>query len=150
MVIVIILVLFILMISSTLLNVLVRYGGIIPGLDLLFDSWLWKFGAKLSYWVVPFIFFYSLYRIIPMGRVPIRAACFSALGITIVWRITSNIFQWYLGSGLARYEVIFGSLSTIVVLLLWIYISSLILFFGAHLCAAGSGKIQLKPQSSEE
>ncbi len=150
MVIVIILVLFILMISSTLLNVLVRYGGIIPGLDLLFDSWLWKFGAKVLYWVIPFIFFYSLYRIIPMGRVPIRAACFSALGITIVWRITSNIFQWYLGSGLARYEIIFGSLSTIVVLLLWIYISSLILFFGAHLCAAGAGKIQLKPQPSEE
>jgi uncharacterized BrkB/YihY/UPF0761 family membrane protein len=51
---------------------------------------------------------------------------------------------------MARYEIIFGSLSAIVVLLLWIYISSLILFFGAHLCAAGSGKVQLNPQSSEE
>jgi len=149
MVIVIILVLFILMISSTLLNILVRYSGTIPGLDLLFNSWLWNFGAKVVYWVVPFLFFYSLYRIIPMGRVPIRAAGFSALGITIAWRIASNIFQWYLGSGLARYEVIFGSLSAIVVLLLWIYISSLILFFGAHLCAAGAGKVQLEPQASE-
>ena len=150
MVIVLILVLFALMISSTLLNVLVRYSGTIPGLDLLYNSWLWKFGAKVLYWAVPFIFFYSLYRIIPMGRVPIRAASFSALCITVAWRVASNIFQWYLSSGLARYEVIFGSLSAIVVLMLWIYISSLILFFGAHLCAAGAGKVQLKTQANEE
>lgn len=149
MVILIILVLFILMVSSTLLNVLVRYSGTIPGLDLLFNSLLWNFGAKVLYWVVPFLFFYSLYRIIPMGRVPIRAAGFSALGITIAWRIASNVFQWYLGSGMARYEIIFGSLSAIVVLMLWVYISSMILFFGAHLCAAGAGKDQIKPQNNE-
>jgi membrane protein len=150
MVIVLILVLFALMISSTLLNVLVRYGGNIPGLDLLYNSWLWNFSAKVLYWAVPFIFFYSLYRIIPMGRVPIRAASFSALCITVAWRVASNIFQWYLSSGLARYEVIFGSLSAIVVLMFWIYISSLILFFGAHLCAAGAGKVQLMAQANEE
>ena len=143
MVVILILLLFVLMISSTVLSILVRNSDTIPGLNLLFNSWLWNVGAKVMYWAVPFIFFYSLYRIIPMGRVPIRAAGFSALGITITWRIASNIFQWYLGSGLARYEVIFGSISAIVVLLLWIYISSLILFFGAHLCAAGAGKVEL-------
>jgi len=143
MVIIIILVLFVLMISSTLLNALVRYSKAVPGLELLFSSWLWNFGSKVMYWAVPFLFFYSLYRIIPMGRVPIKSAGFSALVISIAWRTASNVFQWYLSSGLARYEVIFGSLSAIVVLLLWIYISSLILFFGAHLCAAGAGKAEL-------
>lgn len=143
MVIVIILLLFVLMLSSTLLNVLVKYQHVVPGLDLLFNSWLWHFSARVMYWVVPFLFFYSLYRIIPMGRVPIKAAGFSALVITILWRLASNGFQWYLGSSFARYEIIFGSLSAIVVLLLWIYISSLILFFGAHLCAASSGKMEL-------
>ncbi len=143
MVIIIILLLFILMLSSTLLNAIVKYRHAVPGLDLLFNSWLWHFGAKVLYWVVPFLFFYSLYRIIPMGRVPIKAAGFSAFGITLLWRLASFIFQWYLRSGFARYEVIFGSLSAIVVLLLWIYISSIIIFFGAHLCAASSGKIPL-------
>jgi membrane protein len=144
MVIIIILVLFVLMISSTLLNLLVRYSRTVPGLGLVFSSGLWNFGAKLMYWGVPFLFFYSLYRIIPMGRVPIKSAGFSALLISIAWRTASNVFQWYLGSGLARYEVIFGSLSAIVVLLLWIYISSMILFFGAHLCAAGAGKVEIE------
>jgi membrane protein len=78
-----------------------------------------------------------------MGRVPIKAAGFSALVITLIWRLASSAFQWYLGSGFARYEVIFGSLSAIVVLLLWIYISSVILFFGAHLCAASAGKVSI-------
>jgi membrane protein len=138
-----IVILFFLMLSSTLLNVLVRYRDTIPGLDLLFTSWLWHFGARALYWAVPFLFFYSLYRIIPMGKVPVKAAGFSALGITIVWRVASMGFQWYLASGFSRYEVIFGSLSAVVAILLWIYISSLILFFGAHICAAGSGKIDL-------
>lgn len=141
MVIIMILVLFVLTLSSTALNVLVKFQETIPGLDLLYTSWLGGFGAKLLYWVVPFLFFYSLYRIIPMGRVPIKAAGFSSLVITLIWRLASNVFQWYLGSGFARYEVIFGSLSAIAVLLLWIYISSVILFFGAHLCAASAGKV---------
>lgn len=143
MVILIILVLFVLTLSSTLLNVLVRYKDTIPGIELLFSSWLWHLGARVLYWVVPFLFFYSLYRIIPMGRVPIKAAGLSAVGITVLWRVASMGFQWYLSSGFARYEVIFGSLSAVIAILLWIYISSLILFFGAHVCAAGSGKIEL-------
>jgi len=143
MVVFLIVVLFILMLSSTVLNALVKYKDTIPGVELLFNSWLWNFGAKALYWAVPFLFFYSLYRIIPRGKVPVKAASFSALGITIVWRVASMGFQWYLASGFSRYEVIFGSLSAVVAILLWIYISSLILFFGAHICAAGSGKIDL-------
>jgi len=143
MVIIMLLVLFVLTLSSTILNVIVKYQEAVPGYELLFTSWLGGFGTKLFYWVVPFLFFYSLYRIIPMGRVPIKAAGFSALIITIIWRLASNAFQAYLRSGLARYEVIFGSLSAIAILLLWIYISSVILFFGAHLCAASAGKVSV-------
>lgn len=143
MVIFLIILLFALMLSSTILNTLVKFKETIPGVEMLFNSWLWHFGARALYWLVPFLFFYSLYRIIPMGRVPVRAASLSALGITIVWRVASMGFQWYLSSGFARYEVIFGSLSAVVAILLWIYISSLILFFGAHVCAAGSGKMDL-------
>jgi len=136
MVIILILFLFILMLSSTALNALVKYQESIPGLELIFTSKIWSLGAKTLYWVVPFLFFYSLYRIIPMGRIPIKAAGLSAIGITIAWRLASNLFQWYLRSGLVRYEIIFGSLRAIAVLMFWIYISSLILFFGAHLCAS--------------
>ncbi|MCD4802089.1 MAG: YihY/virulence factor BrkB family protein [Anaerolineales bacterium] len=148
MVIIMILGLFFLTMSSTVLNVLTKYQEAAPGLELLFNNWIGEIGTKVFYWVLPFMFFYSLYRIIPMGRVPIKAAGFSSLVITIIWRLASNAFQWYLGSGFARYEVIFGSLSSIAILLLWIYISSAILFFGAHLCAASAGKLDVFPARS--
>ncbi len=148
MVIIMILGLFVLTLSSTVLNILVKYQEAVPGLELLNNNWLGEIGTKVFYWVLPFLFFYSLYRIIPMGRVPINAAGFSALVITGIWRLASTAFQWYLGSGFARYEIIFGSLSSIAILLLWIYISSVILFFGAHLCAASAGKLPVISTSS--
>ncbi len=148
MVIIMILGLFILTMSSTVLNVLTKYQEAVPGLELLFNNWLGEIGTKVFYWILPLMFFYSLYRIIPMGRVPIKAAGFSSMVITVIWRLASNGFQWYLGSGFARYEVIFGSLSSIAILLLWIYISSVILFFGAHLCAASAGKLAVFPTNN--
>jgi membrane protein len=53
-----------------------------------------------------------------------------------MWRLASRGFSWYIHSGFSRYEFVYGSLNTIVVLLLWIYIISMITLFGAHLCAA--------------
>ncbi len=141
MVILLIILLFLMMVSSTILNLVMNLQRNILSVDPNIQSALFRGVSQVIDWVVPFIFFYSLYRVIPMGRVPVKAAGFSAMVVTLLWRGASSLFQWYLSSGLARYEVIFGSLSAIVVLLLWIYISSVILFFGAHLCAASAGKI---------
>ena len=80
MVILIILLLFVSMLSSTVLNALVKYRELIPGLEFFLHSWLWHFGAKILYWVVPFLFFYSVYRIIPMGRVPIKSCGIQRIG----------------------------------------------------------------------
>ncbi len=149
MVVLLILMLFMLMISSTALNLVLRYQRAYFDVDPTIQNRLLSLGSNLIHWLVPFIFFYSLYRVVPMGRVPIKASGFSALVITLLWRGASAIFQWYLSSGLARYEFVFGSLSAIVVLLFWIYLSSVILFFGAHVCAASAGKIPDFQEQSE-
>ena len=149
MVVLLILMLFMLMISSTALNLVLRYQRAYFDVDPTIQNRLLSLGSNLIHWLVPFIFFYSLYRVVPMGRVPIKASGFSSLVITLLWRGASAIFQWYLSSGLARYEFVFGSLSAIVVLLFWIYLSSVILFFGAHICAASAGKIPDFREQSE-
>jgi len=59
-----------------------------------------------------------------------------ALGTTVLWEISTNIFTWYLSSGFISYEIVYGSLGRIVALLVWIYISSWVLIFGAYLTAA--------------
>jgi membrane protein len=59
---------------------------------------------------------------------------FSALGLMLV----NRGFTFYLSSGLSRYQLIYGTLGAVVALMTWIYISSLILILGAHLCSAVS------------
>ncbi|NJO94599.1 MAG: hypothetical protein HC820_10210 [Hydrococcus sp. RM1_1_31] len=41
-----------------------------------------------------------------------------------------------MSSGLARYQLVYGSLGTVVALMLWIYLSSVVILFGAHLSGA--------------
>ena len=44
------------------------------------------------------------------------------------WGSTAG-FTWYLTSGIVRYELVYGSLGAIVVLMFWVYISSLIIIY---------------------
>jgi membrane protein len=66
------------------------------------------------------------------------AAFWAALVVAVAWELAANAFAWYVGSGLARYRVVYGSLGTVVALLFWIYLSAWIIIFGAHLSAAVS------------
>lgn len=43
---------------------------------------------------------------------------------------------WYISSDLVNYPLVYGSLSSVVALLFWIYVSSYLALFGAHLSAA--------------
>lgn len=131
-----------LMFTSTILNFIAQFR--IPGIedDSVFDSTLWSLVTGISPLVFSFLFFVSLYRWVPTTKVPWQPAIWSGILVTILWRITSRGFSIYLASGLTRFEFVYGSLSAVVVLLLWIYISSVIILFGAHLCAAFSQSIQ--------
>ncbi|MHB1385074.1 MAG: YhjD/YihY/BrkB family envelope integrity protein, partial [Bellilinea sp.] len=46
------------------------------------------------------------------------------------------LFTWYLSSGIIRYEILYGSLGTVLALMFWIYLSCLIILLGAHLTAS--------------
>jgi membrane protein len=77
-----------------------------------------------------------LYRLVPGTRVRWReAALGGAVGI-LAFRLVTAGFTWYLDSGLARYNVVYGSLGALVALLSWIYIVAAIVLYGAHLSAA--------------
>jgi len=80
--------------------------------------------------------FFGLYYWPPQIKVKKLAALVGAVVTAIIWQLISTLFSSYLGSGLARYEVIYGSLGKIVVLLSWIYISAYIVLWGAHLTSS--------------
>ena len=69
-----------------------------------------------------------------------------ALVAASAWEVTKSAFGWFLSSGLVRHQLVYGSLGTVVALMLWIYLSSLITLFGAHLSAAITHHNRMKEQ----
>jgi membrane protein len=123
--------------SSTVLNLLTRLEIPLGGAGLaLYETPIWPVITGIVPWLLVFLLFLGLYRWVPNRNVPWRSALWSALAAALAWEGASAAFTWYLSSGLARYALIYGSLGTVVALLLWVYISSLIVLFSAHLGAA--------------
>ena len=54
----------------------------------------------------------------------------------VVAAVAKRALAWYISSDLVNYPLVYGSLSSVVALLLWIYVSSWLALFGAHLSAA--------------
>lgn len=52
------------------------------------------------------------------------------------WWLLNNAFTWYLNSGFAHYDLVYGSLGRTITLMLWFYFGNYILVFGNHLSAA--------------
>jgi membrane protein len=131
--------------SLTGLAVLYLAAGATGGLE---GGWAWVSrtltGAERpvphgwrSLFVVPiFAMLLCLYRFVPAYRVRWRDAAAGALAATVAFAVATGAFTWYLDSGLARYNIVYGSLGALVALLAWIYILSLVALLGGHLCAA--------------
>ena len=82
-----------------------------------------------------FFMFLIAYRVIPNTSVSIRAGLWGALYTTVFWELAKRAFSYVLASGLVRYELLYGSLGTVVALMFWIYLSCTIVLLGAHLTA---------------
>ncbi len=126
------------LLSSTLFDFLPRFDIKAPlwnGVSI-YDTFSWQIAARLVPWFFIFLMFLGLYLWVPNTKVHWSEAFWGALVATTAWEFTKSGFTWYLRSGLARYRLVYGSLGTVVALMLWIYLSSMIILFGAHLSAA--------------
>jgi membrane protein len=79
---------------------------------------------------------FALYFWVPQIKVNKMGALTGAVVVTFLWQIITIFFSAYLSSGLARYEIIYGSLGKMIALLAWIYFISWIVLFGAHLTSS--------------
>lgn len=92
--------------------------------------------------LVTVVAYTGLYRWIPNRHVPWRAAIVPALLAALASQIVNAGYSWYLGSGFSRYELLYGPLTTIIVLMFWFYLTVLIILVGAHLGAAIAGRLE--------
>ena len=77
-----------------------------------------------------------LYRWLPRTSVLWREALAGATTASLALWGATTLFTRFLASGLARYNLIYGSLGAFLALLSWVYIASLIVLAGAHVGAA--------------
>jgi membrane protein len=75
------------------------------------------------------------YRVAPSREGPRwRWVIWGALAATVLWLIGSVLFSWYV-SNFGSYNETYGSIGTVVVLMMWFWVSALIVLLGAELNA---------------
>jgi membrane protein len=105
------------------------------------DAWKWFYG--IFSWGVIFLLFFMLYDLVPTVNVPGRAAFWGALTASLAWKLATALFSWYVRSGFSRYELVYGSVGTLVAFMFLIYILATVTLFGAHLTSAIDRRIKL-------
>jgi len=116
---------------------------VIPAIDIplnggikLHETILWQIGVFLVPVLFDWLMFWALYQWVPTVKVSRRASLFGGLIAGVAWVLLNNGFGFYLSSGLSQYQLVYGSLGTIVALLFWVYLTGTIVLMGAHLTAS--------------
>ncbi|MBN1615590.1 MAG: YihY family inner membrane protein, partial [Deltaproteobacteria bacterium] len=95
--------------------------------------------GMLFRFLLPFLltvfFFTILYRVIPTVKVPLNSAIIGGLTFAALMEIAKHFFTWYVNN-YTRYDIIFGSLETVVILVIWVFYVALILLFCAEFIAS--------------
>lgn len=80
------------------------------------------------------VIFALLFHYVPEREVHWDAVWPAAIFGSIGWEIAKQGFEWYL-TNLANYAIIYGTISTVIVLLFWAWVIASIFLFSAELCA---------------
>ena len=73
----------------------------------------------------------SVYLVMPVGRLSLRHALIGGVTATVLWEITRHVLVWYFAT-LSQVSVVYGSLTTAIVVLLSLEIAAALLLFGAQ------------------
>jgi membrane protein len=79
--------------------------------------------------------FVFAYWILPAKRMSLRTVLPAAVTAAVLFEGCKSVFVYYL-ENFAGYDLIFGSLATVVGFLFWVYISAVVLLFGAEIASA--------------
>jgi membrane protein len=95
-------------------------------------------GMFISYilpYLVTAVFCTIVYKVIPTAEVDLKSALVGSAVFSILLEIAKQFFTWYVAH-YTRYNVIFGSLEAVVILLIWVFYIALILLFCAELISS--------------
>ncbi|HLQ71587.1 MAG TPA: YihY/virulence factor BrkB family protein [Bacillota bacterium] len=90
-------------------------------------------------WVVSSIVFFivllTLYKLAPNKHIYFKHAIWGAVFATVCWQLVSLAFSFYVSS-MGNYSATYGSLGTVIIMMIWFYISGIIIISGGVLNAS--------------
>ena len=76
----------------------------------------------------------SIYRVMPVGRLSLKHALIGAITAAVLWELTRHLLVWYFAT-LSQVSIVYGSLTTAIVVLLSLEIAATLLLLGAQVIA---------------
>ena len=73
----------------------------------------------------------SVYMVMPVGRLSLRHALIGGVTAALLWELTRHVLVWYFAT-LSQVSVVYGSLTTAIVVLLSLEIAATLLLLGAQ------------------
>ena len=120
--------------TSAFLQVLRTFPALAPLIFGLETSALTRLLSALAPIGLSTLTFLVVYRYLPNIKLPWSNVVVGAATAGLLFEGIKQAFFWYLQT-FARYQLVYGSLTGIIVFLLWMYLSSAILLFGTALAA---------------
>lgn len=94
-------------------------------------SLFWQIAFALVSLLITFTLFALVYRFLPNAHVTMRDTIPGAVIAGLLWESAKYVFAWSLNY--LDYDQIYGPVGAVVTVLIWGYMSSLVLLFGAQL-----------------
>ena len=76
----------------------------------------------------------AIYLVMPVGRLSLRHALIGGVTAGLLWELTRHVLVWYYAS-MSSIQVVYGSLTTSIIVLLSVEIAAIVLLLGAQVIA---------------
>lgn len=125
-----------LLIISTISSALQMLEG--ETLTILFWSWQLDSITKFILYLLGvfglILLLTSIYMVMPVGKLSFKHALVGSISATILWELARHVLVWYF-STLSMVNLVYGSLTSAIVMLLFLEVGAIILLFGAQVIA---------------
>jgi membrane protein len=115
-----------LLLSAALSALGTYFSGVVPGFDAL-----WQLAAAVAAFLITAALFAMIFKYLPDIRIQWREVAVGALVTAALFTGGKFLIGFYLGRSAVAST--YGAAGSLVVVLLWVYYSSLILFYGAEI-----------------
>lgn len=113
------------------------------------SSWTWSVAYFLVPYVISFMVFLMVYRVLPNARFPFRYLAIGAAFTAIGFELVKGGFSLYV-TNFGSYQEVYGALGGVVAFLFFVFIQSNVVIFGGAITAQVIHDYHIEPEAVDE